>query len=142
MRWLSGYTDQEDLDKEFKMAVVEYMHHVYDGDHRRHIPGFIHDRGHWYNPIDHSWVGWTKTNPDFYVPDTLISLTREDFVQRCIRVHAVQPIMVAAPGSEGVGPMGNMIPLTNDAEVRAYAEEWYDQFVARNLAEEAGTPWP
>ena len=35
-----------------------------------------------------------------------------------------------------------MVALTADAEVRAFAEEWYDQFVARNLAEEAGTPWP
>lgn len=117
------------------MAVVEYMNHVYDGDHRRHIPGFIHDRGHWYNPADESFVGWTKTKPDYYVPETLLQLTKEDFVQRCLRIHATQPIMVADPNSETPGM--NMVALTTEAEVRAMAEKWYDDFVARNLAEEA-----
>jgi hypothetical protein len=118
------------------MAVVEYMHHVFTGDHRRHIPGFIHDRGHWYNPADETWVGWTKTNADYYIPDTLLTLTKEDFVQRCIRIHNANPIMV--PDSNNPGP-GSMVPLANEAAVRAHAEQWYDAFVARNLAEEAGS---
>lgn len=120
------------------MAVVEYMNHVYDGDHRRHIPGFIHDRGHWYNPADESFVGWTKTKPDYYVPETLLQLTKEDFVQRCLRIHAVQPIMVPNPNANpGTSPIDQTITLTTEAEVRAMAEKWYDDFVARNLAEEA-----
>lgn len=119
------------------MAVVEYMLHKYDGDHRYHIPGFIHDRGHWYNPSDSTWIGWTKTKPDFYVPDTLLQLTKEDFVQRCIRIHAVEPIMVQAPNSQP-GSI-EMVPLASEAEVRAHAENWYDAFVTRNLAEEAAS---
>lgn len=119
------------------MAVVEYMHHVFDGDHRRHIPGFIHDRGHWHNPADDTWVGWTKTKPDYYVPDSLVTLTKEAFVQRCFVIHANNPIMVPDPSNPGIG-MGNMVPLASEAEVRAHAEQWYDAFVARNLAEEAG----
>lgn len=115
------------------MAVVEYMHHVFTGDHRFHIPGFIHDRGHWYNPADETWVGWTKTKPNYYVPDTLLQLTKEEFVQRCIRIHAVQPIMVPENGDS----LGNFVPLADEAAVRAHAETWYDAFVARNLAEEA-----
>lgn len=117
------------------MAVVEYMNHVYTGDHRRHIPGFIHDRGHWYNPADETWVGWTKTKPDYYVPDSLLTLTKEDFVQRCIRIHNVNPIMVPDPNNPGPG---GMIALADEAAVRAHAEQWYDAFVTRNLAEEAG----
>lgn len=116
------------------MAVVEYMNHVYDGDHRRHIPGFIHDRGHWYNPSNSTWVGWTKTNPDFYVPNTLTTLTKEDFVQRCIQLNVIEPIMVQAPGSED---RFDMVPLATEQEVRSFAEAWYDSFVERNLAEEA-----
>lgn len=121
------------------MAVVEYMHHVFDGDHRRHIPGFIHDRGHWYNPADETWVGWTKTKPDYYVPESLTTLTKEAFVQRCFVIHATNPIMVPNPNGQGpgMGP-GSMIALASEAEVRAHAEQWYDAFVARNLAEEAG----
>lgn len=117
------------------MAVVEYMNHVYDGDHRRHIPGFIHDRAHWYNPSDETFVGWTKTKSDYYVPHTLKQLTKEDFVLRCIALNAVQPIMVPDPNSQEPGM--NMVALATESEVRAYAEQWYDDFVARNLAEEA-----
>ena len=117
------------------MAVVEYMHHVFTGDHRRHIPGFIYDREHWYNPVDETRVGWTKTKPDYYVPDTLVTLTKEQFVQRCFVIHAHTPIMTPNPNNPG---LGNMVPLADEAAVRAHAEEWYDAFVARNLAEEAG----
>ena len=120
------------------MPVVEYMLHVYDGDHRRHIPGFIHDRGHWYNPSDNTWVGWVRTNNDFYVPDTLTQLTKEDFVQRCIRIHGNEPIRVRDPNSEGAGMMQS-VELTTEEEVRTHAETWYDEFVTRNLAEEAGS---
>jgi hypothetical protein len=117
------------------MAVVEYMNHVYMGDHRRHIPGFIHDRAHWYNPEDETFVGWVKSKTDYYVPNTLKQLTKEDFVQRCFRIHAVEPIMVFDENS-GIPGMG-MTALTTEDEVRAHAEKWYDDFVAKNLAEEA-----
>lgn len=120
------------------MPVVEYMLHVYDGDHRRHIPGFIHDRGHWYSPETSTWVGWVKTKTDYYVPNTLKVLTKEDFVQRCWAVHQVEPIRVRNPDAQGPG-LDNFVALTTEAEVRAHAEEWYDAFVARNLAEEAGS---
>lgn len=116
------------------MPVVEYMLHVYDGDHRRHIPGFIHDRGHWHNPADSTWVGWVKTKTDFYVPSSLVQLTKEDFVQRCLRIHAIEPITVFNGGEPGPG---NIVTLSSEAEVRAHAEQWYDNFVSRNLAEEA-----
>jgi hypothetical protein len=115
------------------MAVVEYKHHVYLGDHRRHIPGFVSDPDHWHNPANHSFVGWVPENPDYYVPwTTLKVLTKEDFVQRCLVIHAQTPIMVPTPGAEG--PSGGMQALTTEAEVRAHAEAWYDAFVARNSA--------
>lgn len=118
------------------MAVVEYMHHIYDGDHRRHIPGFIHDRGNWHNPADETWVGWVRTKTNYYVPNTLKQLTKEDFVQRCISIHVQSPIMVPSQPTED-NPTGRFTALTSNTEVRAYAEEWYDAFVARNLQEEA-----
>jgi len=124
------------LDRRKQMAVVEYMLHVYDGDHRRHIPGFIHDRGHWYNPNDHTWVGWTRTKADFYVPDTLLVLTKQALADRCWAIHQVAPISVMDPANPGPE---NRITLQTEAEVRAHAEQWYDDFVARNLAEEAAS---
>ncbi len=116
------------------MAVVEYKHHVYLGDHRRHIPGFISDPDHWRNPANHSFVGWISENPDYYVPWTTLNvLTKEDFVQRCLVIHAQEPIVVSSGPTENA-PMGNMQALTTEAEVRTHAEAWYDAFVARNSA--------
>jgi hypothetical protein len=113
------------------MAVVEYKHHVYLGDHRRHIPGFITDPEHWHNPANHSFIGWVHENPDYYVPwTTLKVLSKEELVQRCILIHNQTPIMAPVPGAQGPGM--RMQPLADEAAVRAYAEEWYDSFVARN----------
>lgn len=113
------------------MAVVEYKHHVYLGDHRRHIPGFINDPEHLHNPANHTFIGWVKDNPDYYVPwTTLKVLEKEDIVQRCITLHNQNPIMVRDQNSEG-GPE-NVRALTSEAEVRTFAETWYDDFVARN----------
>lgn len=115
------------------MAVVEYKHHVYLGDHRRHIPGFVTDPEHWHNPANHSFVGWVPENPDYYVPwTTLKVLSKEDLVQRCIAIHNQSPIMAPIPGAEGPG--AGMQPLADEAAVRTHAEAWYDSFVARNTA--------
>lgn len=112
------------------MAVVEYKHHVYLGDHRRHIPGFINDPDHWHNPTNHSFVGWAREDADYYVPwSTLKILSKEDFVQRCLTIHSQNPIRVTSQ-EEG----GNMIhhTLATEQEVRTHAETWYDSFVERN----------
>lgn len=142
--------DQDDLNKEKEMAVVEYMYHVYNGDHRDHIPGFIKNPGDWYNPSDETFVGWTPTKPKFYVPDTLVILTKEDFVVRALAIHAVEPIRKLREWDEELNQPVNPVDLdstivlrdmeiTTEEEVRAYAEEWYDNYVAMNLAEEAGS---
>lgn len=117
------------------MAVVEYKEHVlYKGDHRRHIPGFIDNGGHWYRKANHSFIGWVKENPEYYVPWTTLNvLTKEAFVQRTIGMHNVEPILIQDPNNPG-----SMIPLASEAEVRAHAEQWYDNFVAVNQAADAG----
>lgn len=113
------------------MAVVEYKHHVYLGDHRRHIPGFIIDGEQWHNPANHTMVGWVSENPDYYVPwSTLKVLTKEDIVQRVIALHNQNPIMVP-DNSNPEAPIGMRV-LANETEVRTHAETWYDAYVARN----------
>lgn len=113
------------------MAVVEYKHHVYLGDHRRHIPGFINDPEHLHNPTNHTFVGWAKENADYYVPwSTLKVLTKEDIVQRCLILHAQNPFVVK--DQNNIEDPAASLTLTSEEEVRAYAEAWYDSFVARN----------
>ena len=106
------------------MAVAEYMFQLQGG--KKVIPDFIEDRGHWYNPADHTFVGWIRDNRDFYVPDTIVYLTREDLVQRCLTMHSANPFRkMSEPGTEETEFM-------TEEEVRSQAETWYDDFVAKN----------
>ena len=107
------------------MAVVEYMMHRRNGGNQRDVPGFIGDRGHHMSPIDNSLIGWVDDNPDYYVPDTVVTLTKEEFVQRQLTIHASHPF------TSGDGIEETPTNLT-DAEVRTQAETWYDNFVSDN----------
>lgn len=107
------------------MAVVEYMF-IVDEKGKRQIPGFIGDRGHWYDSTTETYVGWIADNRDFYVPDTIVTLSKEDLVQRQLTVHASNPMM-----SMGDNPEAEPTAMT-DEQVRATVEAWYDSFVEQN----------
>lgn len=107
------------------MAVAEYML-VMNSNGRMEIPGFIGDRGHWYNPADNTYIGWIDDTREFYVPDTIVTLTKEELVQRQLTMHATTP-MIKPDGEPGADP----VQMT-DEEVRASVEAWYDSFVEKN----------
>ena len=107
------------------MAVIEYML-VKDG-HKRQVPEFVGDRGHWMSPIDNTFVGWIDDVRDYYVPDTIVTLTKEAFVTRQLAIHAHNPMTKGVPGSV----MGDRETMTNE-EVTAQAQAWYDEFVTKN----------
>ena len=109
------------------MAVIEYM--LYKDGHKRQVPDFVGDRGHWMSPIDNTFVGWVDDVRDYYVPDTIVTLTKEQFVTRQLAIHAHTPMTKLVPGSV----MGDRETMTNE-EVTAQAETWYDEFVAKNSA--------
>jgi len=121
------------------MAVAEYMLENREGNSTRYVPGFISDRGYFYNPIDHTYLGWINDVRDFYVPDTIIFLTKQDVIDRALRIHAVEPYKTqdAVPNPQGI-PMydenGNPIPLREytEEEVVSLMSGWYDGFVEKN----------
>ena len=113
------------------MAVIEYMLHK-DG-HKRQVPDFVGDRGHWMSPIDNSFVGWVDDVRDYYVPDTVVTLTKEQFVTRQLAIHAHTPMTKNADGSIGPQPGVERVNMTNE-EVTAVAQAWYDEFVTKNSA--------
>jgi len=108
------------------MAVIEYMMHRINGSNRRAVPDFVGDRGHHMSPIDGSLIGWVDDVRDYYVPDSIVTLTKEQFVARQLAIHQQQSFM--KPTTEpGVEP----IQMTNEEVVLA-SESWYDDFVAKN----------
>lgn len=112
------------------MAVIEYMLHK-DGP-RRQVPDFVGDRGHWFNPGNNTYIGWVDDERDYYVPDTVASLTKSEFVTRQLGIHATSPF--TKPATEGAGPDSERVEMT-DAEVTTQAEAWFDDFVAKNSGE-------
>ena len=108
------------------MAVIEYMLYRVNGGNRVEVPGFVGDRGYWQSPIDKSFIGWVEDDRDYYVPDTIVTLTKAEFVTRQLGIHAHTPFT-----KEGETPEDERVTMT-DAEVTAEAEAWYDSFVASN----------
>lgn len=110
------------------MAVIEYMLHK-DG-HKRQVPDFVGDRGHWMSPIDNSFIGWVDDVRDYYVPDTIVALTKQQFIDRQLAIHAHTPMNKPNPNGPMMGP-GD--PMTTQ-EVTAMCGAWYDEFVQKNSA--------
>ena len=110
------------------MAVIEYMLEKRDATQHRWVPEWVGDRGHWYDSATETYVGWVDDVRDYYLPDTVVTLSKEGLVQRQLTMHTASPMMKENP--ENPGPE-NMIAMT-DAEVRTMVETWYDDFVAKN----------
>ena len=109
------------------MPVIEYKFQISETG-RNVIPGYVEDRGHWYNPADHTYVGWVKAEADreYWVPDTIEELTKAEMVTRVLGMHAATPMK--AMDSDGTP---SDTDLTND-EVTTMVETWYDAFVVTN----------
>jgi len=110
------------------MAVIEYMLEKRDATHVRWIPEWVGDRGHWYDPATETYVGWVDDVRDYYVPDTVLILSKENLVQRQLTMHSANPMKKQDPENPG---FENMVAMT-EAEVRESVEAWYEEFVAKN----------
>jgi hypothetical protein len=114
------------------MAVTEYKMHTVGFRGERQQPMWVRESGHWFNPDDHTFIGWVVDNTDYYIPDTLNLLTREQFVARQLAIHANHPFRKYTGSleqqSEQSGDTDNWSDKT-DAEVQLEMEEWYDLYV-------------
>lgn len=64
------------------MAVIKYKM-LKNAVGRREVPGYVEDRGHWYNEADGTFIGWLDPDTKFYVPaDNAVQLTKEEFIAR------------------------------------------------------------
>jgi hypothetical protein len=109
------------------MAVIEYMLYRVNGGSRKEIPGFVGDRGHWMSPIDGTFIGWIDDVRDYYVPDTVEILSREQFIARQLAIHAQYPFTDESDLISETPPTA----LTNQ-QVTDQMGAWYDAFVTKN----------
>lgn len=57
-------------------------------------PSWVEDGGYFQNPDDFTLVGWSPDEGvrDYYVPDSVIELTRETMTTRQLAIHAKYPM--------------------------------------------------
>jgi len=111
--------------------VVEYMLNI-DENGRLFTPGYIKNGGQAYNEVDETYIGWVEDKRTYYIPDSLKILSKADFVDRYLGVHAANPIHKRE--KDATVPGGSRITdqiMTNE-EAASVAEEWYDNFVVIN----------
>jgi hypothetical protein len=91
----------------------------------------MEDGGYHMNSADHTMVGWVAAESDreHWVPDTVVELSRADFITRQQAIHAVTPFTKLADGADENDPEAETVNMTND-EVAAEAGSWWDSFTA------------
>lgn len=119
------------------MAVIEYMMHRIDGGNAKKVPDWVGSRGHWFRSSDNTYIGWIDDDRDYFVPDTIVTLTKAEFTTRLLALHSEDPFrkdVLDENGDPTYDPSTGHRIFENktDAEVTAEAEAWYDMFVADN----------
>lgn len=56
-------------------------------------PSWVEDGGYFYNPDDFTMVGWSPNegSRDYYVPETVVVLTRESLLARQLAINSKYP---------------------------------------------------
>jgi len=100
--------------------IVEYKF-IREQDQTR-APSWVLDSGYFQDPDDFTLVGTTNNDDvrDFYIPDTVVRLTRQQLIDRVLAIHARYPM-----SKMGDTPM-DRTTMTN-AEVRSMVETWCDE---------------
>ena len=109
------------------MPVVEYKMHAVTNKGGTRAPLWVTDGGYHTSPIDHTKVGWVEPEADreYYVPNTVNELSKTDFINRQLEIHAINP-MVDTRESDG-----EFIDIELDsAQVTTISGNWYDSFVS------------
>ena len=109
------------------MPVVEYKMHAVNAKGSASAPLWIDDGGYHSSPIDKTKVGWVlaDSDRDYYVPDTVITLSKSGFLTRQHGIHAVEPLNGQRDSN------GEEVNYTLDsAGVDSDMGLWYDSFVS------------
>ena len=106
------------------MQYLEYK--LEAGPGGMHAPYWVDHGGHWYNPDNYTFIGATRDNQEFKIPDTVTKHTAAELETRQLTIHAAHPTPKFAEDADG-HPKLTGENLT-EAEVRTQIQEWVTQF--------------
>jgi hypothetical protein len=115
------------------MPVVEFKLHKVN---RRGlcVPDFVIEGSPWGNSSDFTQIGWVHPveKRPYYVPDTLVELSKEEFIQKIKTLCMTDDDVVCVPEMDMYGNVldeeGNPIIHTGD-DADIYLSQWYDNYV-------------
>jgi len=81
------------------------------------IPEWVEDGGYFYDSATCTMMGWSPdlANREYYIPDSVVTLTKQDAIDRVITMHHVEPML----DEEGT--------TMSDESVTALVSNWYDE---------------
>ena len=102
---------------------MQYLEYKLDaGPGGMHAPYWIDQGGYWYNPDNHTFVGATRDNQEFKIPDTVTKLTAAEIETRQLAIHAAHPMpKYAEDAAHHLQATGED---QTEAEVRTQIQEW------------------
>ena len=87
-----------------------------------HAPYWVDHGGHWYNPDNYTFVGATRDNQEFKIPDTVTKLTAAELETRQLAIHAAHPMpKYAEDAAHHLQATGED---QTEAEVRTAIKNW------------------
>lgn len=111
--------------------IVEYkLEKVRARSDAKKTPIWIDDGGHWYNSINHTYVGYIRDDVEYYIPSTLKTLTRDSFISRMQTIHATHPLYKPQVNEDGVVDIGAEQIAYTDEELITAMGSWWDSFTA------------
>ena len=72
--------------------IIEYMLIMEGGEKK--APSWVFNGGSFFNPADFTYIGTTKNanERDFYLPDTVVTLTKQQLIDRVLKIHKTQVV--------------------------------------------------
>ena len=96
------------------MTIIEYkLHPSPDG---MKVPDFVTDGGYWWNKDDYTLIGTVPDGVEYYVPDTVVTLTLAELQARQRAIHAKNPMKKEPEFTDNM----------TDDEVDAMVKAWVD----------------
>jgi len=96
------------------MTIIEYKLHP--SPHGMQVPNFVTDGGYWWNKDDYTLIGTVPDGVEYYVPDTVVTLTLAELQARQRAIHAKNPMKKEPEFTDNM----------TDDEVDAMIKAWVD----------------
>lgn len=96
--------------------VFEYMmHRTREGIQ---TPEWVEDGGYFQHPTSNTYCMIVDSNRSYYIPDSLVEITKEDLVDRITEINAIVPIRIRTEDGK--------VDL-EDNDIESYVDDWWNE---------------